>query len=309
MTNFSSSAPLRGIVPPLATPLLARDRLDVEGFERLIEHVLAGGVHALFILGTTGEAPSLSHKLRREVINHACRITRRRIPVLVGITDTTLVESVDLARHAAAAGAQAIVASAPYYFPIEQFELLAHFRHLLKESPLPLFLYNIPQLTKTHFAAETVRNLMDLDQVVGIKDSSGDTEYLRKLLDLARARPGWSVVAGQESLLPAAIQGGGHGGVIGGANAFPKLFVQWYDAILSGDRTREEQVTAQVTGLRAIYPVGGGAPSVIKTIKAALSLTGICGDLMAEPLQAHAAPEKERIRVVLEKLGLLAGQS
>jgi 4-hydroxy-tetrahydrodipicolinate synthase len=304
MTNFNSFVPLRGIVPPLVTPLQTRDRLDVAGFERLIEHVLGGGVHALFVLGTTGEAPSLSHKLRREVINHACRVTRRRVPVLVGITDTAFVEAVDLARHAAAAGAQAVVSSTPYYFPMEQSELLEHFRHLTKELPLPLFLYNMPQITKTHFALETVRSLMDNDQVLGIKDSSGDAEYLRALLELARQRPKWSVLAGQESLLTATIRGGGHGGVIGGANIYPKLFVQWYEAMVQGDRTREEQLSAQASQLGEIYRVGTGLPAGIKSIKSALSLTGICGDGMAEPLWSHAAPEKERIRAVLEKFGL-----
>jgi 4-hydroxy-tetrahydrodipicolinate synthase len=307
MTNFNNSVPLRGIVPPLVTPLQTRDRLDVTAFERLIEHVLAGGVHALFVLGTTGEAPSLSHKVRREVINHACRIVHRRVPVLVGITDTAFVESIDLARHAAAAGAQAVVSSAPYYFPMEQHELLEYLQRLTKDLPLPLFLYNIPQTTKTRFALETVRSMMNFDRVVGVKDSSGDAEYLHALLDLARERPEWSVLVGDERLLPATIRGGGHGGVLGGANIYPKLYVQWYQAAAQGDTARQEQLSAQVSQLGEIYRVGTGLPGVIKSIKSALSLVGICGDGMAEPLLAHAAPDKERIRVVLEKLGLLPG--
>src|SRR5690242_1166346 len=78
--------PLRGIVPPLATPLRDRDRLDHAGLERLIEHVLAGGVHGLFLLGTTGEAPGLSHRLRCEAIERACAQVAGRVPVLVGVT-------------------------------------------------------------------------------------------------------------------------------------------------------------------------------------------------------------------------------
>jgi 4-hydroxy-tetrahydrodipicolinate synthase len=304
MTNFNNAFPLRGIVPPLVTPLQTHDRLDVAAFERLIEHVLAGGVHALFVLGTTGEAPSLSHKVRREVINHACRIVHRRVPVLVGITDTAFVESIDLARHAAAAGAQAVVASAPYYFPMEQSELLEYLQRLTKDLPLPLFLYNIPQVTKTPFALETVRSMMSFERVIGVKDSSGDAEYLRALLDLARARPDWSVLVGDESLLSAALQGGGHGGVVGGANIYPQLYVQWYQAVVQGDRARAAQLAAQVSQLGEIYRVGNGLPGVIKSIKSALSLVGICGDGMAEPLLAHAAPEKERVRAVLDNLGL-----
>src|ERR1700740_1981819 len=116
---MNPSAPQwRGIIPPLITPLVQRDELDVAGLEKLIEHVLSGGVHGLFILGTTGEAPSLSYRLRRELIDAVCRFVRGRVPVLVGITDTAFVESVSLACHAADAGAEALVVSTPYYFPV-----------------------------------------------------------------------------------------------------------------------------------------------------------------------------------------------
>ncbi len=107
--------PLRGIIPPMVTPLLDRDTLDVPGLERLIEHILRGGVHGLFVLGTTGEAPSLSHRLRRELVERTCRQVNDRVPVLVGITDTAFVESVQMACIAAEAGASAVVLAPPYY--------------------------------------------------------------------------------------------------------------------------------------------------------------------------------------------------
>src|SRR6185369_5383821 len=139
---------LSGIVPPLVTPLKDRDELDQAGLERLIEHVVGGGVHGLFILGTTGEAPSLSYRLRREFIGRVCQLTQGRVPVLVGITDTSFVESVALARHAADAGAMAVVLSTPYYFPAGQTDLLSYIRNIVAELPLPLVLYNMPSLTK-----------------------------------------------------------------------------------------------------------------------------------------------------------------
>ena len=111
MSRFSLQ--LQGIVPPLITPLSARDALDVEGLERLLDHVIKGGVSAVFILGTTGEAPSLSYRLRREMITQTVRIVSGRIPVLVGVTDTAFVESVDLAQYAADCGADAAVLTTP----------------------------------------------------------------------------------------------------------------------------------------------------------------------------------------------------
>src|SRR5690606_34572002 len=104
-----------GIIPPMVTPLSGRDTLDIDGTQRLVEHLIGGGVHGIFILGTTGEAPSLSYRLRRELIDLVCQLADRRVPVLVGITDTSFVESVNLAGHAASAGAAAVVLSTPYY--------------------------------------------------------------------------------------------------------------------------------------------------------------------------------------------------
>jgi 4-hydroxy-tetrahydrodipicolinate synthase len=184
----------RGVIPPLVTPLSDRDTLDEAGLERLIEHVLAGGVHGLFILGTTGEAPSLSYRLRCELIGRVCELAAGRVPVLVGITDTAFVESVYLANIAADAGADAVVLSTPYYFPAGQTELIGYVERITKELPLPVMLYNMPSLTKVWFEWETLRQLADLENIAGVKDSGGDFEYFKKLLLLKEQRPDWSIM-------------------------------------------------------------------------------------------------------------------
>jgi 4-hydroxy-tetrahydrodipicolinate synthase len=227
-----------GIIPPMVTPLRDRDALDVPGLERLVEHMLAGGIHGLFILGTTGEAPSLSYRLRRELVDRVCRQVLGRVPVLVGITDTALVESLALARHAAQAGAQAVVAAPPFYFPAGQPELLHYVEHLTAELPLPLFLYNMPMMTKVAFAPQTVRQLLGNARIVGVKDSSGDLGYFEQLLAVARERPDWSVLVGPEHLLADAVERGGQGGVNGGANLCPRLFVELYAAACRHDAPR-----------------------------------------------------------------------
>ena len=160
----------------MITPLLDDNTLDLAGLERLVEHLLAGGVHGIFILGTTGEGPSLSQALRRQTIEATVRQVAGRIPVLVGITDTSIVESVYLAQFAADAGANAVVSSAPHYFRIAQPELLDYFQQLVKNLPLPLVLYNMPTLTKVNFELETVTQMLSWENVIGIKDSSGDLE-------------------------------------------------------------------------------------------------------------------------------------
>ena len=290
----------------MVTPLRGRDELDAAGLERLIEHILNGGVSGLFILGTTGEGPSLSYCLRRELITLACRHVRGRVPVLVGITDTAFVESVNLARHAADAGADALVLAPPYYLPPGQPELQEYLEHLVAELPLPLFLYNMPGLTKVQYEMECLRRAMDIPRIVGLKDSSNDMNYFKDALGLLKHRPDWTLLVGPEERLAETVLAGGHGGVNGGANLFPKLYVQLYQAARAGDRPRTEQLHAQVMQIsQSLYRIGRYPSSIIKGIKCALSCQGICDDFIAEPFHRFRAEERSRVESCLP--GLKAG--
>ena len=293
---------LSGIIPPLVSPLSSRDEIDQTGLAKLIEHVLAGGVHGLFLLGTTGEAPSLSYRLRRELIDRVTTQVAGRVPILVGITDTSFIESVRLAEHAAQAGATALVLSTPYYFPAGQTELTGYIENLVPELPLPLVLYNMPSLTKVWFEIETLLRLAAIPKIIGLKDSSGDLAYFQKAIELKKIRPDWSVMIGPEAKLPDAMRLGGDGGVAGGGNIFPKLFVDCYNACVAGDSLRVEALQTDINALQQIYEVGKYASKYIKATKCCLSLLGICDDFMAEPFHRFRAPERERIRAILAPL-------
>lgn len=296
----------QGIIPPMVTPLTGRDTLDVPGLERLVERLVAGGVSGIFALGTTGEAPSLSYRLRREVVEHTCRLVKSRIPVLVGITDTSLVESAHLAAHAATHGADAVVTSAPFYFPAGQPELREFIEELLPELPLPLMLYNMPALTKTSFSREVVAWALDQEKIVGLKDSSGDLVYFRKIRHLAEtARPDWSFLVGPEELLAEVVLMGGHGGINGGANLHPTLYVELYQAAKTGDLLRARELSARVMALsEAIYQVGKHGSAIIKGLKCSLSILGICDDFMAAPFHRFHEADREIIRERLGELGI-----
>ena len=305
MTTNNSAKPLCGIVPPMVTPLLGRDHLDVAGLERLLERVIGGGVHGVFMLGTTGEAPSLSYRLRREVIERACKIVRGRVSVLVGITDTSVVEAVNLARHAAESGAQAVVTAAPYYFPEGQPELIEWAQKLVPDLPLPVYIYNMPQMTKVTFEPETIRQFTQMEGIAGLKDSSGDVNYYRKLVEVAKARPDWRVFVGPEHLLVETLRLGGHGGVNGGAQIDPNLLVGLYDATTKGDNATVERLQARLLKLGEIYRVGRHASTVIKGVKCALNLLGICAGEMEEPFRSFNEPERRIVAKTLTELGLL----
>lgn len=301
-TQPHSPPRFRGVIPPLLTPLSDRDTLDDAGLQGLLEHVLAGGVHGIFILGTTGEAPSLSYRLRCELIGRVCELVKGRVPVLVGITDTAFVESVHLAEVAADAGAEAVVLSTPYYFPAGQTELTGYVERISRELPLPLMLYNIPVLTKVGFEWETLQRLAEIEKIIGIKDSGGDFEYFRKLPELREQRPDWSILIGPEHLLADAVRAGGDGGVAGGANIFPHLFVQCYEAVVAGDDSRANVLNEQIQELQRIYNIGKYMSRFIKATKSAVSLLGICQDVMAEPFDHFKAPERERVREIIAPL-------
>jgi 4-hydroxy-tetrahydrodipicolinate synthase len=295
--------PLTGIIPPMVTPLRDRDELDVPGLEKLIEHILAGGVNGLFILGTTGEGPSLSYRLRRELVERVCQQVKHRVPVLVGITDTAFVESVRLARHSAEVGASALVVAPPYYLPEAQPELQEYLDHLVAELPLPLFIYNMPALTKVHFELDTVRRALDEPRIIGLKDSSGDLDYFKNAAQLIKQRPDWTLLIGPEEKLFESLQLGGFGGVSGGANLFPKLYVHVVAAYRAGDLARAQELQKQIQRVSdSFYRIGKYSSSIIKGIKCALACQGICDDFMAEPFHRFRAEERNLVQTRLKEI-------
>jgi dihydrodipicolinate synthase/N-acetylneuraminate lyase len=301
-------APLTGIIPPLVTPLRGPDELDVLGFDRLIEHVLEGGVHGLFLLGTTGEGPALSQRLRAEIIDAGCRRVAGRVPVLVAVTDPSFAETIRLARRAASAGAQGLVLAPPYYFPLDQPELTSYVERVANTVTLPIFLYNLPSFTKVSFEPETVAQLLGTPKIVGLKDSGGDIGYLHAVRQLAASRPDFTVLVGPEELLAEAVLLGAHGGVCGGANLAPRLYVDLYNAARTGDAARVRELHAMVMRIAmTIYSLGSGSAGVIQGLKCALSHLGICDDFVAEPFRRLEGSRRDRVRAALGALGLLDG--
>jgi 2-dehydro-3-deoxy-D-pentonate aldolase len=257
MNLASLPRPLRGIIPPLVTPLTDQDQLDVPGLERLLQRMLDGGVHGIFILGTTGEGPSLAYAVRHQLVERVCDQVAGRVPVLVGITDTAWGESMELAQKAYAAGAAGLVAAPPYYMPLSQVELTDYFEDLAQQVPLPLMLYNMPHCTKVAFQPQTVRRLSSIDNIVGLKDSSGRLDYFRAVVELVGKRPDFSLLVGPEELLAAVIPLGAEGGVPGGANLFPRLYVALYEAAVAGAQQKVALLHEHIVRVsKTIYAVG-----------------------------------------------------
>jgi 4-hydroxy-tetrahydrodipicolinate synthase len=305
MSDNPLPRPLCGVIPPLATPLLDDDRLDHAGLERLVEHVLAGGVHGLFLLGSTGEGPSLGYRLRRELVERVGEQVAGRVPLLVGITDTSFTEAVQMAEWAGECGAAAVVAAPPYYFAPSQAELAAYFGQLADAVELPLFLYDMPAHVKVHIEPDTVARLLEVPAVIGLKDSSAQMISFHRLRQITAARPDFTLLMGPEELLGEGVLLGAHGGICGGANIAPRLYVGLYEAARRGDpaavRTLHERVM-RLSG--ALYSVTPGVSGYLSGLKCALSCLGLCDDHVARPFRRFGPAERRLIAGRLEQLGL-----
>lgn len=305
-SNSELSTKVRGVVPPMATPLDANGAIDEAGVSRLVERMAGAGVDGLFPLGTTGEAPHLGRDLRAGFLRLVCRAVAGRVPVLAGITDSSVAEAAWMAERAAEAGAAAVVFAAPHYFPMTQPELVGYARALARRLPLPFIVYNIPFCTRDFFEVDTVKRIAEIPGCIGIKDSTGDLAMFAQLVDAFKDRDDFTVLMGPEELLFEAVTMGGDGGVTGGANLAPELFTGIYAAALQGDEVAAAPLRARAEILReGVYGVVEERSGYLRGLKTALDLLGICGPTMAEPFETLTGEPREKIRAALIEAGLL----
>ena len=300
---------LSGIIPPVVTPLLQHDQLDVAAVERIAEHLISGGVSGLFVLGTTGEGPSLSYQIRYEMVERTCEAVNHRVPVLVGITDSCLVESLQLAEHAARSGATTVVAAAPFYYAVTQTELIDWFRAIADQSPLPLLLYNMPGCVGINLDLETVRELSTHPNIIGVKDSSGDLAYFERLCR-EFVSSNFTVFMGPEELIPQAVAAGADGGVCGGANLLPSVYVNLFNAAKTNDERKIAEAAAVVEHVfKTVYRDPDRKMNLIPALKLAMESCGLCTKVVAPPLPKLSIAHEEQVQSGLEGILRLAGSA
>jgi len=269
---------LKGVVPPMLTPLLSNWTLDYNRVKKLIDHLIDGGVHGIFILGTTGESTSLSYQTRRDLIERTSEYINGRIPFLAGITDTSIEESLSLASLA-----------------LGQEELFEYYWDLADLSKLPIFLYNMPSMTKISMAVETAVRLSKHPNIIGLKDSSANTVYFQAL-KYAIKRKDFALFVGPEEIMAETVLMGGSGGFNGGANLFPKLYVKMYEAAIAHDFETIKVLQKQILEISSLlYNVGKFNSSYLKGLKGAASLIDVCNNFMAPPLKPFMEKEMTQI--------------
>lgn len=285
---------LSGIIPPLISPLTDRMDLDREGLSKLIEHVIAGGVSGIFLLGSTGEGLSLDRLTRYELIDTALDTVAKRVPVLLNISSSSYLETLNLADYAVKSGADFVVLAAPSYFPMNQDELISYMLKVADHTELPLLLYNAPQYTGKVLEPGTVKILCGHDKIIGIKDSSGQMEYVHHLLDL-KAEMDLKIYIGPEQIFASCLQQGCCGGVNGGANVFPQVYVNLYQVAVGEDQKEVQRILALISRVHdSIYSLHDSPMGIVIGLKYALSVRGICSPTMAMPIYGELSRQQKR---------------
>lgn len=294
--------PLRihGVVPPVPTPLTATGEVDTGAIHRIVDHLVRGGCHAAFVLGSTGELASLPRKSRELVIRTSVKAIAGRIPLLVGIAANCPADSISLAKLASDLGADALVMAAPSYYDLSPDELKRYFVSILPELDRPTLLYNMPWLTGHVLDMDCLSAALEHANVIGFKDSSGDLDYLRQMIGVAATREGTTVLVGNEYIYLDGLELGAHGVVGGGGNIYPALFRALQDAFEQGDFETATRLQEQITRLgNRLFGITGRPTSVFSAVKAGLSTLGLCEPHMAPPLTGCSAAQIESIREIL----------
>jgi 4-hydroxy-tetrahydrodipicolinate synthase len=290
---------LRGVIPPIATPLTGEEKVDEPGMRRLVEHLLEGGVHGIFVAGTTGEFALLHDEERRRSVEIVLAAVGGKVPVFVGVGDSSTARAAARAQEAKALGADALVALLPYYQPTPTpDEMVTHFEGVLEATDLPLLLYNIPQRVKNVIHLDAVTRLHEHSQVIGIKDSGEDAYYFHRLMLMESAS--FRVFQGSEGLAAASLLMGCHGIVPGIGNLVPRLCVELYDAAQAKDLDTVRSLHHALMEINRIWWLEG--TSGIGALKWALHLAGICQPHVARPQAEPSTSARARIEAEVKKI-------
>ena len=294
-----------GAVVPVVTPVTAAGDLDEAGFDRLIDSQLAGGVAGIFVLGTTGEGPSVPRAARLRMVERTVARVGRRALVYAGIGDTCLADSMQAGNEYLQAGANAVVALPPVYFPLQPQELLAYFQALLAAIEGPVILYNIPQTARVSIPLEVLEKLLGHPKLIGFKDSENDAARHEALITRFGQQQGFSIYVGVGVLMASGLRQGAHGIVPSVGNLVPDTCQQFCDAARRGDWAAAEAATLRMNEVAALYQKGRTLGQSLAALKAALHLKGICGWHMLPPLLPVPENELETLRSEMRQLHLL----
>src|SRR5712691_1525245 len=291
---------LEGIWTPIPTPLTKDGRIDEDATRKLVDFHIEAGIDGLLPLGTSGEFALLSREEREVLVNTVVDQADSRVPVVAGVSDPSIERVLQLSSDAKKAGADAVIATPPYYFTTTDEGHYHHFKTISEAIDLPLLIYNIPEWTHSFVTPETVQSLADEKLVVGMKYT--EYNFLNLIRFLKASRNKISIFAGSDALAYSNLEFGGAGAIIGSANVAPrvasKIFDDYKKGDLDGARESQEKLLPVITAL--------GVGKYPAALKEAMSLIGMPVGPVKEPLQALSIAEKRIVAGLLRSGGFLS---
>jgi len=291
----------KGIIPAMVTPIDAVGRINESAVRKLTNHLIDGGVHGLFPVGSQGEFFALTFEQKKETIRIVVDETRGRVPVYAGTGAVTTREAIETTKMAQDWGVSAVSVITPYFLVPSQKELIAHYTAIAKACPdLPILLYSNPDRTQVPFPVSTVLELAAVDNIVGIKDSSGDMSMTGEYIRLTRGM-NFHVLMGRDTLIYAALCYGATGSICATGNVDPRVPVEIYEAFVAGDHKRALEAQYRLAPLRIAFGLGT-FPVVIKE---ALTMIGIDAGPAVLPVGPMTPENREKLRKILAEMGLI----
>lgn len=298
---MSIKGQLKGVVPPIVTPVDQHENVDPNGLRRVIDYVLNGGVHGIFVNGSNGEFYGLDFENQKRSVEVTVEQVNGRVPVYAGASAITTKESIRLAQMAESAGATALTVLTPMFVQPTETEMYEHFKAVSESTRLPVLLYNNPSRTTNSISAALLTRLLEIDGIVGIKNTAMDFGLTMKYLRAARKRTDFGVFGGIDYYVYATMCHGGVGCVAGTANVAPALVVSIYEHFINGDHTAALAAQEQLMPLRDAYDWG----TFPVMMKVCLNLIGVDVGGPIRPIRSVDAVVEEKARTMLRALGLL----
>ena len=299
MTRTGSDVPLKGAFTALVTPFHEDGRIDLGALERLAAWQIDSGIDGLVPCGTTGEGATLTPEEHRQVLETVVKVAARRVPVIAGCGTNDTRTTIDGARRAQAAGADALLVVTPYYNKPNRSGMIAHFAAVAEAVPLPVIAYNVPGRTGQNVGAELILRLAEIPGIVGVKEAAGNLEQLAAIV--AGRREGFAVLSGDDPLAMPAVVLGATGVISVVSNEAPDLTAELMRAALAGDLPEARRLHYRLLPLmQANFIESNPVP-----VKTAMALLGRCRDTVRSPLGPPEGGTRRRMAEVLRACGLL----
>jgi 4-hydroxy-tetrahydrodipicolinate synthase len=291
---------IRGIIPPVVTPMLPNEDVDLPRLREVIDHLIGKGVHGIFVLGTTGECYALDEREKQAIVAAAVEHVNKRVPVFAGTGAETTREAIRMTKMAEKEGVDGVSIITPYFVMPNQTEMADHYRRIAGQTSLPIVLYSNPATCGgLKIGPETVARLAEVPNIRGIKDSSGD---LQNFIETVKLVPqSFGVLIGRDTLICAALMFGGAGAVPASCNLAPDLCVGIYEAFRRGDVEAAKAQQAKLSPVRISLTLGT-APG---TVKAAMNMMGLKVGPSRSPIAPLTPDKQQKLRTILQQAGLL----